>query len=162
MIKMIVATSTNNAIGVNNTLPWHIKADLQYFKAKTLNHTILMGRKTFESIGRPLPNRTNIVLTQDKTFAPEGVIVIHSLEEAISLFPQHPDLFIIGGGQIYEALLPFVDKLYVTLVDTILPDADTYFPEYKHLFEEISRSERYSDESSGLDYEFLCFERINK
>ena len=159
MINMIVATDINRAIGVENQLPWHIKADLQYFKEQTLHHPILMGRKTFESIGRPLPYRTNIVLTRDPHFSAEGVHVIHSIQEAIALFPQYPDLFIIGGGQIYSELLPFVDKLYLTLVETTIKGADTFFPEYANFFTEVNRSERLIDSDSGLAFTFITLER---
>lgn len=158
MINMIVAASTNNGIGIHNTLPWHISEDLQYFKKMTSSHAILMGRKTYDSIGRPLPNRTNIVLTKDLNFAPEGVTVIHTVEEALSLFPHYPEVFIIGGGQIYNLLLPFVDNLYITLVQTEI-DADTFFPEYSHLFKQVDASPLHYNEESQLTYQFTTWQK---
>lgn len=136
MINLIVAASKNNQIGIDNKLPWHISEDLKYFRKTTQGHTVLMGRKTYESIGRPLPNRTNIVLTRDKNFSAEGVSVIHSFEEGLKLC-ENDDVFIIGGGEIYSLFLPYADYLYITLVDKVI-EGDTAFPEYKDQFNLIS------------------------
>lgn len=136
MINIIVAVSKNNQIGIDGKLPWHISEDLKYFKKTTQGHTVIMGRKTYESIGCPLPNRTNIVLTRDKNFSAEGIQTIHSLEEGLQLCKNN-DVFIIGGGEIYSLFLPYADYLYITLVDKII-NGDTSFPPYKEQFNLIS------------------------
>lgn len=154
MINMIVAVSRNNQIGVDNQLPWHIKEDLQYFKQTTTSHTIVMGRKTFDSIGRPLPNRKNIVITRDYSFQFPGVEVVHSLEELFSLIDSETKpVFVIGGGEIYKLLLPFTDKLYITLVDLSI-DGDTFFPEYKDTFTQVHSKKGLYTEDVGFDYFF--------
>lgn len=153
MIALIAAISRNGQIGVNNQLPWHIKEDLQHFKSITSESTIVMGRKTFESIGRPLPNRRNIVLTRDITFKAEGVEVVHSLDEILTLSNQVSDLFIIGGGEVYTLFLPYADKLYITLVDIDI-EGDTYFPEYANAFTQISSKLGEQVDSVGYNYYF--------
>lgn len=141
MISLIVALDKNNLIGVNNNLPWHYPEDLRYFKEVTLNKTVLMGRKTFNSIvkklGKPLPKRTSIVVTRDKHFAYEGVRVINDLEAFLSQ-AQNEDIFIIGGKQIYEASLAYVKRMYITHIDKAY-QGDTYLEgiDY-HLFTKIS------------------------
>ena len=157
-ISMIAAiASGNRALGKDNKLIYHIREDLQRFKKLTSGHIIIMGRKTFESIGKPLPNRTNIVITHDKTYSVEGIIVVHSLDEALRLVQLKGDdeVFIIGGGQIYQEAIKKADKLYLTIVEGS-PDADTFFPDYfdfkKVVFEE-------GHEEDGLKYKFLDLER---
>ena len=130
MIKIIAAVSKNLKIGKDNQLPWHISEDLKYFRKTTNGQAVLMGRKTFESIGRPLPNRRNIVLTRNVDFNEEGVEVVHTLEEALALCKTLDQVFIIGGGQIYSAFLPYADELYLTLVDKEI-DGDTDFPAFE-------------------------------
>lgn len=126
-ISIIVAISENNAIGKNNELLWHLPKDLKRFKAITTGHTIIMGRNTFESIGKPLPNRHSVIITSNKDYHVEGVTVVHSIAEAFELTKNEDEVFIIGGGKIYEATLPFANKLYLTIVhDTF--EADTFFP----------------------------------
>ena len=128
--KIIVAMSENRAIGKDNQLLWKIKDDLKLFKANTLNHTVLMGRKSFESIGRPLPNRHNVVVTRSKYFDATGVEVFRSLNEALEeLKSRGEDVFILGGGQIYKQSLDDADELYISHVDALTEDADTFFPE---------------------------------
>lgn len=126
--SIIVAISKNNAIGKNNSLLWNIPEDLKHFKNITSGHTILMGRKTFESIGRPLPNRRNIVITRDESYKYEGIEVATSLIKALDNCKYEDEVFIIGGGEIYKQALPFADKLYVTHIEKEY-DADTFFPE---------------------------------
>lgn len=129
IISIIVAIAENNAIGKNNDLLWHLPGDLKKFKATTTGHTIIMGRKTFESIGKPLPNRRSIIITRNTNYkAPEGVLVTNSLNEALELCYQEQEIFVIGGGAIYEEALPLADKLYLTKVHAEF-DADTFFPE---------------------------------
>jgi dihydrofolate reductase len=149
-ISMIAALSdTTRAIGRNNELLWKISDDLKRFKALTTGHAIVMGRKTYESIGRPLPNRTNIIITRNHNFLPEGCIVVHSLEEALETAKNveqenHPEdqqeIFIIGGGEIYHNALPFADRLYLTLVES-QADGDTHFPDFSSFTKEISKEE---------------------
>lgn len=158
MISIIAAIGKNRELGKDNKLLWHIPEDLKRFKQLTLNHPIIMGRKTFESIGRILPNRTNIVVTRDKEKEIEGCIVVSSLEEAIKQAKNkkgNDEIFIIGGGQIFEQALPLVDKLYLTIVDAEF-EADTFFPAYSE-FKKIVFSQK--GESEGYKYMFVDLER---
>ena len=116
MISIIVAVAQNGVIGCENRLIWHIREDLQRFKRLTTGHPVVMGRKTFESLGRPLPNRTNVVITRQTEYAPQGVEVVHSLEEAIGMFPASEEIFIIGGAEIYRQAMPRADRFYLTEV----------------------------------------------
>src|SRR5262245_46555747 len=128
-ISAIVAMSENRVIGANNQLPWHLPADLAHFKAITTGHAIVMGRKTFESIGRPLPNRLNIILTRDPHYSANGCRVASSFPEALAIAGADvPEIFIIGGAEIYQQLLPHIDRLYITLIQHAF-NGDTYFPE---------------------------------
>jgi dihydrofolate reductase len=126
-LSLIVARARNGAIGRDNALPWHLPEDLQHFKATTLGHPILMGRRTFASIGRPLPGRRNIVLTRDPAWTHPGCEHAASLDEAVALCAGAPDAFVIGGAQVYAAALPKADRLIVTEVDLEV-DGDTFFP----------------------------------
>jgi dihydrofolate reductase len=127
MITLIAACSKNRVIGKDNQLIWKVPGDLKRFKELTTGHPILMGRKTFESIGRPLPNRTNIVITRDKKWKQEGCLVYNNFEDVLSLFEKE-NLFIIGGGEIYKSLINLADKIELTLIDKDF-DGDAYFPE---------------------------------
>ena len=131
MITMIAALSQNNVIGVDNRLPWHLPADLAFFKQKTLHHTVLMGRHTYDSIGKALPKRTNVVLTRDPNFQAENVRVAHTLNEALALASsgEQDELFVIGGAMLYEACMPFAQKLYLTRVLTMIENGTAFFPE---------------------------------
>ncbi len=159
IISIIAALGRNREIGAKNALMWHIPGELPRFKKITMGHPIIMGRKTFESIGRPLPGRSNIVVTRDTSFVREGVIVCGSIEEAIERASESEgsnEVFIIGGGQIYEQALKFTDKLYLTLVDQEYPEADAFFPEYSE-FNKIIKEEK--GESEGLKYKFVTLQR---
>ena len=158
MINMIVATSKNNQIGIDNKLPWHISEDLRYFKEVTKGHTVLMGRKTFESIGRPLPNRENIVLTRDKSFTAQGITAVHSLEEALTFCRSKDQIFIIGGGEIYKQFLPYADKLYITLVDKEI-QGDTDFCDYFNDFKCTQSTPGQTLTSDGHSFKFTLWER---
>jgi dihydrofolate reductase len=127
MISLIVATGTNRGIGKNNQLLWHLPEDLKYFKRTTLEKPIIMGRSTFDSVGRPLPKRRNIVITRNPSLKIEGVEVVHSLDEAIQLVENEPEIMIVGGSEIYNLALPLADRVYLTLVNAA-PDADRFFP----------------------------------
>lgn len=161
ILSAIVAMSENRVIGVNNQLPWHLPADLKHFKTLTTGHPIVMGRKTFESIGKPLPNRTNIILTRDPTYLATGCLVVTSIAEALNLsaVKQTNEIFIIGGATIYKQLLPQINKLYLTLVHTTIV-GDTYFPpiEMSEWIEE-AREEHAADEVNRFDYSFVTLRK---
>ena len=165
MISIIVAIGKNNEIGKKNALLWSLPADMKHFRETTSGHPVIMGQKTFESIGRPLPNRRNIVLTQDKKFKPEGVELVYSLEELDSLIKKtskpEEELFVIGGGMIYKLFIEKADKLYITHVDASFPDADTFFPEIIPIvWNEISHEEHTKDEKNIYPYTFSIYERF--
>lgn len=152
-ISIIAAIGKNRELGKNNQLLWHIPEDMIHFKTVTEGHPIIMGENTFYSIGRPLPNRTNVVLSLNKDLTIPGCIVCHSINEAIKAASANDqeEIFFIGGGQIYKQSLPLADKLYLTLVD-ISTDADTFFPEYEKDFKVISKENSANDE---LKYSFV-------
>lgn len=154
-ISIIAAvSSTNRALGKNGKLLWYIPEDLKRFKQLTTGHPIIMGRKTFESIGTVLPSRTNIIITKDPNYIAEGCVVVHSLEEAISQSLDKPgseEVFIIGGGEIYTQALPLATKLYLTVVEGEY-EADTFFPDYSDFNHVVSESEA---ESGEYEYKFL-------
>jgi dihydrofolate reductase len=158
MISLIVATGENWVIGLNNQMPWHLPADLAYFKKTTTGHAVVMGRKTFESIGRPLPNRTNIILTRDQGFQAEGCQVIHSLETALQ-YSQQEDLFIIGGAQVYEQFLPHASRVYLTFIDQSFT-GDTFFPELNDQWLLVSTEKHNPDEKNKYRYEFRVYDKI--
>ena len=151
-ISLIAAIGKNRELGRGNQLLFNIPEDMKMFREKTTGHAVIMGRKTFESIGRALPNRTNIVVTRDSSFqAPDSSIkVVHSIDEAIEFGKtiETKEIFVIGGAQIYAQALPYADKLYLTVVDKKVGDADAFFPDYSEfknvLFERKSRDQNYS------------------
>lgn len=161
-ISAIVAISENNVIGLNNSLPWYLPADLQYFKKKTLNHPVIMGRKSFQSIGRPLPKRTNIVITQNPFFIATGTVIAHSMEEALYLAEktETSEVFIIGGAEIFKLALPFCQRLYLTRVHTDCA-GDVFFPDWEEQdWTLISKEEHAADDKNEFGYTFLVYERI--
>ncbi len=155
---IIVAIADNNAIGKDNALLWHISEDLKFFKRTTMGCPVIMGRKTFESIGRPLPKRTNIVVSRSGYDAPEGVVVVTSLEDAFAAV-QSSDVeraFVIGGGQIYAQAMSLADRLIVTHVHTVIEDADTFFPDVDpSVWSVADRSELQIDSETGYTFEFV-------
>ena len=154
---IIVAIADNGAIGKNNELLWHISEDLKFFRRTTLGCPVIMGRKTFESIGRPLPKRQNIVVSRRGFEAPEGVTVVGSLEEAYKAV-ESPRLFIMGGGQIYAQALPDMDRLIITHVHTVIEDADTFFPAIDPAVWQVAeRSELMTDPETGYTFEFVTY-----
>lgn len=159
MLSLIVAMSRNRVIGHQNQLPWHLPEDLKHFKATTMGNPIIMGRKTFESIGRPLPGRENIVVTRNPAYREEGVIVVHSLAEAIKACGDR-DAFVIGGAQLYQDALPLADRLYVTLIDQDFA-GDTYFPEidWEKDYTVVEESELKTSSSNQLPYRFVVMKR---
>lgn len=157
MISLIVAVSENNLIGRNNQLIWHLPADLRYFKEKTLGKPIIMGRKTFESIGRPLPQRQNIVITRDIHFHYESVISAENLPKAIELAGNTPEIMILGGGSIYEQALPLADKIYLTRIHHIFESfaGDVFFPKLDPNVWHLKCEEKHeADEKNVYDYTF--------
>ena len=158
MISVIVAIAENQTIGDKNALLWHIREDMVHFRTKTSGHPVIMGRKTFESIGRPLPKRTNVVITRgDVQF--EGCEMAHSLEEAIAKFPAEEEVFIIGGAQIYAQALPLVDKLYLTIVHRDY-EGDTSFPEIDFSQWELVNVVRHErGEEYESPFEFRTYDR---
>ena len=164
IVSAIVATSKSGVIGKDNDIPWYLPADLKYFKKTTLNHHIIMGRKTFQSIGRPLPKRTNIVLTRDGFFVASKCLVAHSLEGALEMAfdNEEKEVFIIGGGQIYELALPYLDRVYLTQVDIDVA-GDVTFPTLPESdWEEISSEAHLPDDKNEYGYTFKVYERKGK
>ena len=161
MINIIVAVAENGVIGDKNNLLWHISEDLRNFKRITSGHPVIMGRKTYESLGRPLPNRTNVVITHsDAAF--EGCTTVHSLEEALAMFPAGEEVFIIGGAQIYEQALPVADRFYLTRVERAY-DGDTHFPEWDESEWRLVSRERFDrGEQFDAPFTFEVYERISK
>ncbi|WP_019910729.1 dihydrofolate reductase [Paenibacillus sp. HW567] len=159
-ISMIWAMAANNVIGKDNDMPWHLPRDFAYFKAETLGKRMLMGRKTWESLGgKPLKGRTSMVLTRDLSFAPEGASVVHSLEEAVAEGRKADELMIIGGAEIYKLMLPFADKLLVTRIEEEIA-GDTWFPEVDWSeWRETSKIQGIRDEKNPYDYRFYVYER---
>jgi dihydrofolate reductase len=158
MISLIVVHDLNRVIGQNNKMPWHIPNELAYFKEKTMGKAIVMGRSTFESIGRPLPGRLNIVITQNTSYKVEGVTVVHSIEEAIEAANNHhEEVMIIGGEQIFKEVLPYADLLYITLIEHEF-EGDTFFPSYEQEWEAISTSEQHTTDS-GIKYTYMLYKR---
>lgn len=157
MISLMVAHDPDYVIGKDNQLPWHIPEDLAYFKKHTIGKGMVMGRNTFESIGRPLPKRRNIVVTRNHQYQAEGTDIVHNLADAIKLAEtEHEEVMVIGGEQIFREALPIADRLYITLIHRSFP-GDTFFPEYGKEWELVSESERY--ESNGTPFSYLVFER---
>lgn len=155
--NIIVAISDNNAIGKNNELLWHISEDLRFFRRTTLGWPVIMGRKTFESIGRALPGRVNVVISRGFTTG-EDVEVVGSLEEAFATAESTnlEKCFVMGGGQIYAQALDLADRLVVTHVHTVIEDADTFFPPIDpQVWAEAQRSELFTDEETGYTFEFV-------
>ncbi len=158
MISIIAAIGKNNELGKANELLWKLPNDMKHFKETTTGKTVIMGRKTFQSIGRPLPNRRNIVVTRDETFAIDGIEVAHSLEEALQNVQNEEEAFIIGGGELYNQALPFAQRLYITHVDSTF-DADTFFPKITDEWHLVSRKEYNPDESHAFPYSFVTYEK---
>ncbi len=160
LLTAVVAATENNVIGRDNGMPWHLPADLQHFKSVTLGSPVLMGRKTFEAIGRPLPGRRNLVLTRSAAFSVPGLEVVHSLEEAIALAGDVPELMIIGGAALYELALPRTQRVHLTRLHMTL-EGDAHFPALpESQWREVSRSaRRLADERNACDMSFLVLER---
>ncbi len=161
-ISIVVAASENNVIGKDNQLLWHLPDDLKFFKTQTLGKVIVMGRKTFESIGnKALPKRTNVVISRNKDLeVPEGVVLKKNVEEALQTFQQEEEICIVGGEQIYRLALPFVDEIYITRIHLEI-NGDTYFPEIPADFQLESETYHAKDEKHAIDFTFQKWVRKN-
>lgn len=161
MLAIVVAAAENNVIGKDNDLIWHLPADLKHFKSLTMGHPMIMGRKTFEAIGKPLPGRTSIIITTQKNYQAEGCVVVHSLEEAIAKGREldAEQVSIIGGANVYKQALPLADILYVTRVHASF-EGDAYFPELPDDAWQVVEQEHHEpDEKNKYSYTFLTLKR---
>lgn len=159
LLSAILAMDQNQLIGNRGALPWHLPADLQHFKKITLNHVVIMGRKTFSSIGKPLPQRVNIVLTQDRSFQRADCLIAHTKEEALTLAKQNDnEIFIIGGNEIYKLFMNDIQKLYITEIHQQFP-GDTHFEWNKNDWRETQRVNYDADEKNAYAYSFVIYER---
>jgi len=158
-ISLIVAMATNRAIGLNNKMPWHLSADLKKFKQITMGSPILMGRKTYESIGRPLPGRSNIIISRNTDYQQPGCLVFNTIEQAIKSCQQYDEIFVIGGATFYEAMIAVADKLYLTEINKAF-EADTFFPVINRAeWKEVAREDISNDPSVDFTYSFITLEK---
>ena len=162
MLSIVVAKAKNNIIGKDNKLLWNLPEDLKHFKELTTGHTMIMGRKTFQSLGRVLPNRKHIIFSQNPDFKvdDENVEVVHSLLQIQNLIEGKEEVFVIGGAMIYNFLMPYVKKMYVTEIEKDF-DGDTFFPVIdNNIWKETSREKGIKNEKNNLDYYFVTYERV--
>ena len=155
-ISIIAAVGRNLELGRGNELIWHFKEDMKFFKETTMGSSVIMGRKTFESLPKALPGRKNIVITNNNSYSAEGAVTVHSVDEALKSADSQ-EVFVIGGGKIYEQLLPVTDKLYLTEIEAECPDADTYFPSFNK--EEYTREVIASYQADGISFSHICYTR---
>ena len=159
IISLIAAMSKNRVIGKDNQLPWHLPADLKYFKQMTIGKPIVMGRKTFVSVGNPLPGRRNIVLTRQQHLTFDGCEVFGDMDEALEAIKDEPEVMIVGGAEIFKQALPGASRIYLTIIDNEF-DGDTYFPEWNESeWQETASEAHKSDEKNPYEYRFVVFER---
>ena len=159
ILSMIVAHAHNRVIGKDNDMPWHLPADLAYFKKTTLGKPVIMGRKTYESIGRPLPGRLNIVISRDPSYVAEGTTSVTSVDEALKAAGEVEEIMVIGGGAIYAHCLPKADRLYITHIDADI-DGDTQFPEYDlSEWDKTASNIFVADEKNQYDLDFCVYQR---
>ena len=160
MIVMIAAAAENNALGKDNELLWHLPDDFKRFKQLTTGHPIIMGRKTFESLGKPLPNRTTIIISRNKDYRVEGCITVNSLEEAIKAAKEDSNPYILGGGEIYKQAMEYADMLDLTLVHHSFENADTFFPTIDpKIWQETNRRDFIADEHHKYDFSFVSYKK---
>ncbi|MCM1286150.1 MAG: dihydrofolate reductase [Acetobacter sp.] len=153
-ISMIAAVGKNSELGKGNDLIWHFKEDMKFFKETTMGNTVIMGRKTFESLPKALPNRKNIVITNNKNYKAEGAAVVNSPDEAIAI-AEGEEVFIIGGGRIYSYFLPLADKLYLTEIEAECADADTFFPQFNKSLYDFEQLSEY--DVNGIKFSHVCY-----
>lgn len=156
-VSIIAAVGRNFELGKNNDLIWHFKQDMKFFKETTLGHTVIMGRKTFESLPKTLPNRLNVVITSDSSYSAENIVVVSSVEQALK-YCDNEEAFVIGGGMIYKEFLPFADRLYLTEIEDSLENADTYFPSFDK--NEFKRTVVKSTDENGIAFSHIIYEKI--
>jgi dihydrofolate reductase len=161
LVSMVVAATENDVIGRDNGMPWHLPDDLRYFKARTMGKPMLMGRKTFESIGKPLPGRTSLVMTRDPAWrAPDGVVVVRSLDEALDWGPDAPELCVVGGAEVFRLAWPFARRLFLTRIHAEIP-GDTFFPKIDpHEWRETERTEHPADDRHAYAMSFITLDRV--
>ena len=159
MISIIVAVAENGVIGRRNQLPWHLSTDLKRFKSLTMGHHLVMGRKTWDSVGRPLPGRVNVVITRDENFRAEGAVVVHSLEDALRISASDPEVFIAGGAEIFRAALPIAHRMHLTRVHAEV-EGDVYFPDVDWTqWREVDREMHAADEKNDFACTFFTYDR---
>lgn len=158
IISMIAAMAQDRVIGKDNQMPWHLPADFAWFKRCTMGKPVVMGRKTYQSIGRPLPGRTNIVISRDSSLSIEGVTVVASIEQALAAAGNVEEVMIIGGGSIYQHCLVQADKLYLTFIDAKV-EGDTQFPDWGDAYQETYREAYAADEKNRYDMQFVVLEK---
>lgn len=162
VISIIAAIGGNNIIGLKNALPWNLPADMEHFKQLTKGKPIIMGQKTFESIGKPLIDRTNIILTLDKNFTPSGCHIAHSIKEALEIVKNSKEVMICGGESIYRQFLPLADRIYLTLIEGDF-EGDAFFPEFdRSSWKEVERIENKPDRENLYKYTFLTLEKYER
>ena len=162
ILSAIAAMAENRVIGKNNKMPWHLPADLKHFKAVTTGHPVLMGRKTYESIGKPLPNRTNIILTRDTHYTAPDCVIVNNIETALSMANEldMDEVFVIGGAEIYQILLPKIQRIYLTKIHFKVA-GDAYFPELNMAeWKKMNSEDHQADVNNAYDYSFIVLERI--
>lgn len=160
IVSLVAAMSENRVIGRDGGLPWHLPKDLQYFKKLTVDHTVIMGRKTFDEVKRPLDNRRNVVITRNADFKPHGVTVVPTLQEALALGATEPEVFVIGGGEIFRLALPRADRLYLTVVHATV-EGDTFFPAFDSAAWALDEEARHeADAKHAYAFTFRRYSRI--
>lgn len=157
-IKIIAAVGKNNELGKNGDLIWHFKEDMQFFKKTTTGSTVIMGRKTFESLPKALPNRRNVVISSNKNYKADGAEVVDSVQSALNVTDKD-SVFIIGGASVYKTFLPYADVIYLTEIEAECPDADTYFPEFDK--SNYSREVLSTTSENGIDFSFVKYTKNN-
>jgi dihydrofolate reductase len=159
IISIVVAIANNWVIGRNNALPWNLPADMEHFRKLTSGKPVIVGQKTYESIGKPLPGRTNIIITLNKNYTANGCLIVHSIEESLAAAKDFEEVMVIGGASIYEQFLPLADRLYLTLIDANI-EGDTFFPEFDYSdWNEVERVKNEPDKENIYPYTFLTLER---
>ncbi len=159
-LSVIVAMAQNRTIGINNTLPWHIPEDLKRFKALTMGHHMIMGRKTFDSIGKPLPGRTTVIVTRNRELKIAGCVIAHTLEEAIAACAGDDEIFVVGGADIFSAALPLADTLCFTEIQQDVA-GDVFFPTFdKSVWVEVAREKRKQEIPQPLEYHFVTYSKF--
>jgi dihydrofolate reductase len=158
VLSVIVAMARNRVIGINNALPWRLSEDLKHFKSLTMGHHIVMGRKTYESIGKPLPGRTTVIVTRDANYRMEGCLTANSIDAAIAACGGDPEIFFVGGSEMYTQVLPRADRLYLTEIQAEY-EGDAWFPAFdKGEWRETERNKQVS--ADGLGYDFVIYQRL--